>query len=103
VTGTALEIVDGAIKVTGAGVGTPTAAFIHQVNAANRVTDKVTRINHPLTNNDPHALLFVSKRYGYSHMTFVRGVWYDAGYWFLGTDGNDLKDGDQFSVLVIKP
>jgi hypothetical protein len=103
VTGTALEVVDGAIRVTGAGVGTPTTAFIHRVDAANKVGVNVTRIDHPLTNNDPNALLFVTIRHLERTSKTVR-MWYISsnGYWnILGSD--EMDAGDQFTVLVIKP
>jgi hypothetical protein len=103
VTGTALEVVDGAIRVAGAGIGTPTAAFIHRVNAANKVGVNVTRIDHPLTNNNPNALLFVTIRH-LERTTKTVQMWYinSNGYWnILGSDEMDV--GDQFAVLVIKP
>ncbi len=47
------------------------AQFVHQATVENTVQD-ITYINHPLANNNPNALLFVTP-----HLTPPYGVWYD--------------------------
>jgi len=55
-------------------------AFVHRVTAGNSA-DNYTYIDHPLTNNNPNALLLVTNR-GFSWLRTV-GVWYDSitGQW----------------------
>ncbi len=55
--GTALEISTGGIKVTGAGLGTDSAAFVAQVPNAAFVGFS---LNNSLTNGDPNAILIVT-------------------------------------------
>jgi len=116
---TALEITNGAIKVTGAGVGTNTAIFIHVKTAANAcLGSTVTAIDNPNTNGDPSAILFVTPR-------LIAGVgayptsgavlsYYSAANapqlcpqlrdrWTIDTACCSIPDGAQFAILVIKP
>jgi hypothetical protein len=95
------------IRVPGAGVGTGTAAFIHQSSSGNIVGNK-TYIVNPLTNGDPNAILFVTPRGGNNDHPV--GVLYDAGVgqWAIyNTDGGDMTCSGfctlpAFNVLVVK-
>ena len=65
-----------------------------------------TRIDHPLTDNDPNAILFVTHDYGASgpyHNSPV-GVWYDAGKWHIYNENTafPMTAGRRFNILVIK-
>ncbi|MEZ5284408.1 MAG: hypothetical protein R2712_06290 [Vicinamibacterales bacterium] len=101
--GTALSIA-GAISVG----GTTRAAFAHITSASN-TTAHVTTISHPLTNNDPTALVFVTHAIPTGSPTGldprVSSVAYDAaaGRWrILHDDFTAMPLGLQFNVLVIK-
>ena len=61
--GTALAIDSGAIRVNGAGQATLTPVFIH-IASAGTITSNYTCIDHPLTNNAPTAILFITQNYG---------------------------------------
>jgi hypothetical protein len=58
---TALAIDNGNIRVLGAGVGTSTPVFIHRATEQN-TRGYQTVIDHPMTNNDPSAILIVTRR-----------------------------------------
>ena len=111
VTGTALEIQQGAIKVTGAGVGTSTPVFIHAVTAANRVQNNATVIDHPLCNNAQDALLFAQpvrdvltgQEYRQPIMTFWSVVSAPNKWALIGPVGTTIPIGAHFAILVIKP
>ena len=60
--GSALTIGSGTIHVSGAGIGTGTAAFIHKAAAANIVGDSTT-INNSQCNGDPNAILIVTQNW----------------------------------------
>lgn len=117
--GTALAITNGAIRVTGAGVGTSTAAFIHVRLPANTCGGQVySVIDHPLTNGDPNAILIVTARGVDGTTTFPSNAplfvyYFPAGFqppgcpefanrWLI-VSINAPKNGDQYNVLVIKP
>ncbi len=100
----ALTINTGGIRVAGAGVGTPTAAFIHVASAANSGANW-THVDNPLCNSDPNAILIVTTRFSSSFYNHVVGVWYDAGYakWqIFNQDNQAVPVGSAFNVLVIK-
>ncbi|MBA4156964.1 MAG: collagen-like protein [Gemmatimonadetes bacterium] len=101
--GTALEIVAGAIRVTGAGVNTNTAAFILQGGG------HITTIDHPLTNGDPTAIILVTRRGASSHSdpTPVY-VQYNAisQKWAIHHaehPGGAFTSVERFNVMIIKP
>jgi hypothetical protein len=109
ITNTALEINQGAIKVTGASIGGSTPVFIHVANASN-ILSNTTRINHPLTNGDPNAILIITANYnpGQTFQNHPIGVSYTGtpanGYWAIfNQDGNPMQIGNAFNVLVVKP
>lgn len=123
-TGTALNIAGGAVRVQGAGVGTNTFASIHQMNTADYPTGTrcsaafpdYTVFDHPMSNNDPSAIIIITPRFSATGAVFNGSVtaYYLAnnacasaqadGKWlFYRTDGTAIPNTAQFNVLVIKP
>jgi hypothetical protein len=107
--GTALRIDTGAIKVTGAGQGTMTPVFIH-VATPGTISTSATCIDHPLTNNDPNAILFVTHNFnpgggtGTAALNAAYGLWYNGARWCIfREDAFDMPVNVAFNVLVIKP
>lgn len=105
----ALRVANGGIAVSGAGIGSATAAFIQLTSAANVGGDS-TFINNPLCNGDPHALLFVTHCYNPPNGTTATyfnksvGVWYTGTQWAIYTeDTSPMLTNIAFNVLVIKP
>lgn len=114
--GTALEIDQGAIRVTGAGLNTPTAVFVHEVTPGNMTgcwTEDLcygTLLNHPLLNNHPDAIVFVTEQAwdGTTRTGSISVYYFSAtGQWeiaALGEDGDgDLDPGQKFNVMVFHP
>jgi hypothetical protein len=107
-TGTALEISSGAIRVTGAGVGTNTAATVLVVGATPLCGFPPTRLvlDNPYANDDPDAIVMVTPSTGAT----TAYVSYNAtagscpgGRWLVSTLDTNIDSGDRFNVLVIKP
>jgi hypothetical protein len=112
---TAIDL-DGAIKVS----GSAPAAFVHTVRTTGggkntcAGSDKVTVLDHPLLNEKPDAIVFVTPRAdapgGTTGPTQI-GVSYRAtesapctgvsNRWVIYTTGTDFVDGATFNVLVI--
>jgi hypothetical protein len=121
----ALVIKEGGIQVEGAGKGTDTPAFIHQFDVSqNRcrkgtfVQNYSTVVDHPLTNGNQDALLFITPNYGLASSQHAGpanaayGVYYDdrdqcgfgADKWVIyAYDGTSLNNGQMFNVLVVVP
>jgi len=109
---TALQISNGALRVTGAGLNSSTPVFQHQVNHsganANTCTDGTfgfwySYLNHPLLNNHPEALLIVTSN---SDDLIVRysPIGCPAGRWTVTKPGINLPtDGSLVNVLVVLP
>ena len=80
-------VLGGLFRVPGAGINTSTAAFVHQVTASSRFETRdpnasdpnvgYSRIDHPLCNNDPNAILIVTAQHDSFEPPFVSVV-YDA-------------------------
>ncbi len=88
--GTALDIYNGSIKVSG-GVR---AAFTANVEAGS-----CSEISHPLLDDDPTALVFVTPRLA----SFSGSAEYGTNRWFVCTNGPISSTPVLVSVLVIKP
>jgi len=116
--GTALRVSSGAIRVTGAGPGSATPAFIHVATVSNTDTNgDYTVIDNPYCNNDPNAMLLVTPNWGlvsdYAASPAVSVIYDDgisnlhfaANRWVLYTPDYThlISPGDRFNVLVIKP
>ncbi|HUA64570.1 MAG TPA: hypothetical protein VME24_01905 [Alphaproteobacteria bacterium] len=107
-TNIALRVSTGGIAVSGAGIGTGTAAFIQISTGANTSGDS-TYINNPLCNGDPNALLIVTHNYdppnGSTFTLFNKnfGVWYNSVQWAIYTeDQSAMPTNIAFNVLIIK-
>lgn len=110
---TALAITNGAIRVTGAGINTNTAAFILVKTAANTCGGAggvQTAIDNTFTDGDPNAILTVtaravSTRFAIAYVPLAStppACPQLANKWsLLAFDG--VPVGSQFNVLVIKP
>jgi len=103
--GTALEVNNGGIKTSGA----IRFAFIHTVTTLNRLLSSgvivATLIDHPMSNNDPNAILIVTPRIddGIS-TTGPVVVQYNESYngWFIWKQSGSMPLGSKLNVLVIK-
>lgn len=106
----ALEIVGGPIKVTGAGIGTNTAAFEFCTTAANTSSYFAT-INNAMTNGQPNAILIVTPNqtpagglHGFSNHPVAVSYSNSTGKWVLvNEDLSDFATDICFNILVIKP
>jgi hypothetical protein len=103
-TSTALEVANGAIKVP---PGSNSPVFVHTATATGL---NGTVIDHPLTNNDPTAILIVTRRTrstggGGEIITPNVAVTYSTiqNKWYLMQDpGITISSGDSWNVLVFK-
>jgi hypothetical protein len=111
-TKTALEVTNGAIKITGAGVSTSTPVYQHEVHHsganANICNDPTfgfgySYLNHPLLNNNPDAIIFLQGL----HDTLVARYTppgCPAGRWVITKPGlSTPNDGDTVNVLIFIP
>jgi hypothetical protein len=109
----ALAIGQGTFKVAGAGVNSGTFAFIHLTTASSlNGASGWSRIDNPVCNNNPNALLFVTFNVQActssdgSDLDFDQQYYlsYGPNYWYIGdANGDDLGLGWAFNVLVIVP
>lgn len=82
--------------------------FIHIVNAKNRLSNKVSVISHPLTNDNPGALIYVSQNLNPAGaatkpvFTGQAAVEYNValGRWTLVAIGVNFANGHSFTVQV---
>jgi hypothetical protein len=98
-------VLGGAIHVSGAGTGTSTAAFIHTTTTANIVSANGSRINNPLCNGDPNAILFVTHNLtpNANYHNHPVGVYYDGiGWQIYNEDSATMLTNRTFNVLIIK-
>ncbi len=117
--GNALVLDGGAIRVPGAGFNTPTTVFIHRCTSANIQASPtgnfITVIDHPLCNNNPSAILFVTPRINLSTYTGYYtyedlAIAWDAERkrWLLINTSildelGDFDVNDSFNVMVVLP
>lgn len=98
--GTALEISNGGLKVS----GSVRPAFVHTTDGGNTSGDS-SCISHPLTNDRPDALVFVTHRWGGSGVNVPTvGVYYDnewRGWCVFTENGAGMPHGVPFNVLVV--
>jgi hypothetical protein len=82
-----------------------TSVFVHIARAGN-ITSNWTTIDHPLTNNDPNAIVLVTQNWnpsgvGNTYNNHPIGVWYDGVKWAVfNQDIASMPDGAAFNVLV---
>ena len=121
--GTALRIGSGGIRIVGAGLNTPTPAFIHHVTSQNKTTNgftwhgvnlfnSATIIDNAFANGDPGAILIVTSRSDTAPAQFSVLYRDDLARWTIqgplwsngiepGPD-ESLSSGSGFNVLVLK-
>lgn len=112
-TGTAFMLINGGIRVYGAGLGTSTPVFIHQATAGNITCgfSQCTLIDHPLTNGDPNAILIVTQNFSSSVIAGATNNPHPVGVQYLSASSKwviynvDLAAMPKaaFNVLVVKP
>jgi len=108
--GTALDIRNGKIKVTGAGLGTSTPVFIHRATTAN-TSVHITTITHPSTDGNPNAILIVTPNWNPGGTggvgvdnDHVTGVYYAGTKWTIFNQDNvAMPVNAAFNVLVVTP
>lgn len=106
--GIALQIEQGGLTMTGAGVATETAAFIHQTSIVN-LTINGSKIDNPLCNGRQDALLFVTHNNNptgspVAALTHSIGVVYASNFWNIYLeDGTTIPHNLYFNVLIINP
>jgi len=100
---------NGAIRVAGAGVGTPGPVFIHRAAAAS-ISGHITTIDNPVCNGDPNAILIVTHNYSADTSSTpyepnAVGVWYNGSRWTIYHENTSvaMPVGRAFNVMVIKP
>jgi hypothetical protein len=113
-TGVALKLSSGAIQVAGAGLTTSTPVFIHQATASNIgcTLSQCTLIDHPLTNNDPDVILFVTQNFNYAeypgaennpHPVGVQYLTVSSRWVIYNVDLSEMTEDALFNVMVVKP
>jgi len=98
---------DAAFNVIVPRPGPGEAVFVHQASAANTIAH-VTFINHPLTNNNPTALVLVTPNWnpggvGGTYNNHPIGVYYDTidNKWAIfNQDSEFIQIGAAFNVFV---
>ncbi|MFN8299553.1 MAG: hypothetical protein U0T75_10630 [Chitinophagales bacterium] len=102
--GTALEINNGGIKVS----GTNKAAFVHTATVANKLSANGTDVDNVLCNGDPNCFLIVTQKLNPSGIVYNNspiGVYYNTtrNKWEIFNENNvAIPTNAQFNVLVIK-
>ena len=99
--------------MTGAGVGSHTAAFIHQTTSgvSGNISGDYSTIDNPLCNGRQNALLFVTHNFNpsgsggaYPYEIKPYGVYYDGSNWNIyHEDTSTMTAGLYFNVLIINP
>ena len=107
-TNIALRIDNGGIAVSGAGKGSPTAAFIVVSASTNIFYSNAVQVNNPLCNNHPDAILLITHNTSaqtlYQQNNHPLGIWYDGSHWeILNEDTATMQTNLAFNVLVINP
>jgi len=97
---TALEIRDGALKITNG------PAFVH-VAAVGNIFGNYTIIDSPYSNNDPFAMILVTPNWGGSgsnvYLNHPIGVYYTGSKWAIfNQDSAAMPVNAAFNVLIIK-
>jgi hypothetical protein len=104
-------VLEGQIRVPGAGIGTNKAVFIHRATATNIITN-FTVITNPNSDGDPNAILFVTPNWNPGG---VGGVYnnHPIGVFFCQRCSNKWAIFNQdfaaiplnaaFNVMIVKP
>lgn len=115
----ALTITKGLLRVSGAGLGTNTTAFIHIADVATNMnaSQTLTILDYPLLNGHPELILIVTPQIIKSGFPIVFTRWtygtpnvfynYSTGKWEIDiidtTVTNPIVDQARFNVMVIRP
>jgi hypothetical protein len=76
-------------------------AFQHKAQGGN-IRGNSTIINHPATNNNPNAILFITQNWTGSYNPKALGVWYNGSNWAIfNQDRSAMPNGANFNVLVL--
>jgi hypothetical protein len=76
------------------------ASFVHNADAGN-ISDDITIIDHPLLNNNPYAMIYVTKNYQGTYDTCAIGVWYTGTWWAVkNQDLSDIQPGSSYYVYI---
>lgn len=76
-------------------------AFQHMVRASN-MTKTWTVLNHPLTNNNPDAVIMVTQIWKGVYNPEPIGVWYDGAKWCIFNQNNkSIPEGTVYNVMVL--
>jgi hypothetical protein len=119
--GTAI-LIDGGIRVEGAGIDSDTPVFIHKVNTSSggnicSIQTYSTVIDNPFTNNQPDAILIVTPNFGANNTGLnpanaFPAVYYDAtgqcgkgaGKWVIYNISTVAQvNNSMFNVMVVQP
>ena len=106
--GSALELKEGDLKVTDAGVNTHTIVFTHRAEASS-ISGHVTTISNPRTDARPDAILLVTHNWSKDtasdrYEKHTVGVFYEGGKWkIFHEDLTAMPEGRAFNVMVINP
>jgi len=101
-TGVALEVSNGALLVS----GEVTPAFVVTTSPSN-TAGHITTLDHPLLNNAPNAMVFVTRVWGgagfsTANITSPLSVFYDGTRWAIfREDGAGMPLDTRFNVLVV--
>ncbi len=83
--------------------------FVHKATTDN-IVGRITSIDHPLLNNNPNAIFFVTPNWNPSGVGGIYnnqaiGVWYGLGKWHILNQGTaaDMPVGASFNVLIPPP
>jgi hypothetical protein len=108
-----VEIASGGLKVTGAGIGSSTAVFVHRATGANIEPGFIhrTTINNPYCNANSNALLFVTANYNPSNTGNIiqnhpYGVYFNptlAKWQIFNEDFTALTTNTAFNVMIVVP
>jgi len=79
--------------------------FVHSADSGN-ITGPVTRIDHPLSNNNPNAIVSITQNWnpggvGGTFNDHALGVFYDSSNWTIfNQDSVDMPEGASFNVSI---
>jgi hypothetical protein len=114
----AFTVSSGSVHATGAGVETPTFAFIHHVTSSTICAGfpSYSAMNHTMLNNAPNAIVFITPRHVVgtgneptagpiavyqASNTCANGI--PANRWFIRTPSGNMVADSYYDVMVIKP
>ncbi|MFC2043074.1 hypothetical protein ACFLUA_02860 [Chloroflexota bacterium] len=103
------NFVESTTNTFSAAASVPGVRFVHTVTSANLIGDSTTLINHPLANNNPSAILFVTQNRNpggvgstyNNHAIGLRFFGSTTQRWAIfNQDGDNISVGTTFNVLI---